>query len=210
MNRKNKPALYAVFLFSLFWGALSLAEAQYMHYNVDWQINTPVGNDFANKTSGWGARFEAGYCIHPQLSVGGFVTYHTNNKYIKRQTIRINETSSVTSDQQHSVFQLPFGATVKYTYANTSLFEPYAGLYTGTCFSEVASYMNIFKAYERKWGFYVAPEIGLNIFFTSGKKAGLRIAAYSSYATNKSEVLSYAVKGLNNWGARIGIVFMNR
>ena len=26
------------------------------YFNVDWQINSPFGQDFSKKTSGWGAR----------------------------------------------------------------------------------------------------------------------------------------------------------
>ena len=35
----------------------SLAGAQVvnnMYFNIDWDINSPFGNDFADKTSGWG------------------------------------------------------------------------------------------------------------------------------------------------------------
>lgn len=40
----------------------SLAGAQVvnnMYFNIDWDINSPFGNDFADKTSGWGAHGEA-------------------------------------------------------------------------------------------------------------------------------------------------------
>ena len=33
-----------------------------LHFNVDWQMNAPISTDFADKISGWGMNFEAGYC----------------------------------------------------------------------------------------------------------------------------------------------------
>lgn len=179
------------------------------YINIDWQLNSPISNSFANKISGWGAQAEAGYYVTPAFSVGGFVSYHTNNKYIGRSTIQIDETSAVTSDQQHSIFQIPFGAALRYTFGRetTNQFEPYLGAKVGTAYSEVSSYMNIFKAYERKWGFFVSPEIGMTFYTNPAKTFGFHVAAYYSYSTNKSEVLGYNVDGLSNWGFRLGIAF---
>ena len=70
----------------------SLAGAQVvnnMYFNIDWDINSPFGNDFADKTSGWGAHGEAGYYVVPNFAVGAFISYHTNNKYIDRQTLNV-------------------------------------------------------------------------------------------------------------------------
>ena len=38
------------------------------------------------------------------------------------------------------------------------------------------------------------------MYFTPQKQIGLHVAAYYNYATNKGEVLSYSIDGLNNWG----------
>ena len=75
----------------------SLAGAQVvknMYFNVDWQINSPFSQDFSDKTSGWGAHAEAGYYVIPNFSVGAFISYHTNNKYIDRQTLPVSSTSA--------------------------------------------------------------------------------------------------------------------
>ena len=77
----------------------SLAGAQVvknMYFNVDWQINSPFSQDFSDKTSGWGAHAEAGYYVIPNFSVGAFISYHTNNKYIDRQTLPVSSTSAIT------------------------------------------------------------------------------------------------------------------
>ncbi len=178
-----------------------------MYFNVDWQLNSPVGNSYADKISGWGAHAELGYYVMPYLSVGGFVSFHTNNKYIDRQTLNISETSTVTTDQQHSIFQIPFGAVARYTFTRESLLEPYISAKLGASYSEVSSYMNIFKEYDRKWGFYISPELGTTLYFTPEKRLGIHAAIYYSYATNKSNVLGYSVDGLNNWGIRLGVAF---
>lgn len=101
------------------------------YFNADWQINIPVSNSFADKASGWGANFEGGYYVSPNIAVGLFIAYSTNNEHIGRQTIDVTNTSTITGDQQHSVFQLPFGAAVRYSFARESQFEPYAAVKLG-------------------------------------------------------------------------------
>ena len=170
----------------------TLAGAQVLknaYFNVDWQINSPFGQDFSKKTSGWGAHAEGGYYVIPNFAIGAFISYHTNNEYVDRQTIPVNSTSVITSDQQHSIFQLPFGAQL------------------GASYSEMSTYMNVLKVYDRNWGFYVAPEIGMTVYFTPQKQIGVHMAAYYNYATNKGDVLSYHIDGLNNWGIRLGLAF---
>lgn len=188
----------------------SLAGAQVvqnMYFNADWQVNSPFSQSFSDKTSGWGAHFEGGYYATPNFSVGLFLSYHTNNKYIERETLPVDGTSAITGDQQHSIFQLPFGAAFRYSFNRASLFEPYIGVELGASYSEMSTYMNTFKIYDRNWGFLVGPELGMNIFFSSERRFGIHAAIYYNYATNKGEVLSYKVDGLNNWGIRLGLAF---
>ena len=72
------------------------------YFNVDWQFNAPVGNSYADKASGWGMNFEGGYYVMPKMAIGAFISYHTNNKYIDRQTLMLKSNSALTTDQQHS------------------------------------------------------------------------------------------------------------
>lgn len=186
----------------------SLADAQVLKntfFNIDWQVNSPVGNGFADKISGWGANFEGGYFVTDNFGIGAFISYHTNNKYIGRETLHLSSTSSVTSDQQHSIFQLPFGAVARYSFNRDGVLEPYVAAKLGAVYSETSSYMNFLKIYDDSWGFFISPEIGLNIFVTSN--FGFHIAAYYSYATNHSSVLTYSMDGINNLGFRVGIAF---
>ena len=82
------------------------------YFNVDWQFNIPLGNNFSNDVSGWGMNFEGGYYVTTNIAVGGFINFHTNNEYFSRRTIDLSPTLSMNSDQQHQMFTLPFGALV--------------------------------------------------------------------------------------------------
>ena len=186
----------------------ALAGAQVLknaYFNVDWQINSPFGQDFSKKTSGWGAHAEGGYYVIPNFAIGAFISYHTNNEYVDRQTIPVNSTSVITSDQQHSIFQLPFGMAARYQFNRGGAWQPYAGVKLGTEYAKVRSNYNIFESRNENWGFYVSPEVGLNVYpWAYGP--GLHLALYYSYSTNKADnVLTYNVDKLNNFGFRIGL-----
>ena len=81
--------------------------------NIDWQFNVPLSNNFADKASGWGMNFEGGYFVTPNLGLGLFLNYHSNHEYIPRETFKLGA-GDVTTDQQHTMFQLPFGAAARY------------------------------------------------------------------------------------------------
>ena len=71
------------------------------YFNVDWQFNIPVDNSFSNGASGWGMNFEGGYYVTPDIAVGGFISFHTNNEYFSRRTIHLSQTLAMNTDQQH-------------------------------------------------------------------------------------------------------------
>ena len=79
------------------------------YFNVDWQFNIPLGNNFSDGASGWGMNFEGGYYLTQDFSIGAFLNFHTNNEYFPRHTIALSETLSMSSRQQHQMFTLPFG-----------------------------------------------------------------------------------------------------
>ena len=177
------------------------------YVDVDWQFNMPINTGFADKPSGWGMSFDGGYYITDNIGVGAFITYSTNNEYIERQTMKLTETASLTTDQQHSIFQLPFGVSARYRFLPDAIVKPYISLKLGPQYSKIASYYNSFTSSDKSWGFYLCPEVGTTIYFTSSQTVGLHIALYYSYATNKSDVLIYGVKDLNNSGFRLGLSF---
>lgn len=177
------------------------------YIDVDWQFNMPIKTGFADKAAGWGMSLDGGYYVTDNIGIGLFMTYSTNNEYVERQTMMLTETSALTTDQLHSIFQLPFGVSARYRFLPDAIVKPYVALKLGTEYSKVSSYYNSFTSRDKGWGFYVCPEIGTTIYFTSSQTVGLHLALYYSYATNKSDVLIYDVKGLNNSGFRLGLSF---
>ncbi|MCH5329058.1 MAG: porin family protein [Coprobacter sp.] len=176
-------------------------------FHIDWQFNVPLGNDFAGVASGWGMNFEGGYYLTPNWGVGLFLDYHTNNEYVSTRTITLNDHSAVTMDQQHSVFQLPFGASLRYRFLPDSFIEPYAAVKMGAEYARTATYYNVYETRDKSWGFTVSPEVGMSLYPTSNHMFGFHLALYYSYATNRSKVLVYKVDGLNNFGFRLGLSF---
>lgn len=205
---KISVSLIAVLLVFLAVPATSNAQVvKNTYFNADWQINIPVSNSFADKASGWGANFEGGYYVSPNIAVGLFIAYSTNHKHVGRETLQLSNTSTITADQQHSVFQLPFGAAFRYSFNRESQFEPYAAVKLGANYGQMSSFMNVFKVYDNTWGFYASPEVGMNMFLTPAKQFGFHIAAYYSYGSNKGKVLVYDINSLNNFGVRVGVTF---
>jgi len=183
----------------------SVEEKRYF-FNVDWQYNFPLDNGFADKSSGWGMNFEGGYYLTPYWGIGAFLAFHTNNEYIPRETIRLAN-GAITTDRQHSLYQLPFGVSGRYRFLPASIVQPYIAVKAGANYSRVTAEYYIYETFEKCWGFYVSPEIGTDINFTRRGDIGLHVAAYYSYATNKADVLNYSVDGLSNFGLRVGLKF---
>ncbi len=175
------------------------------YYNVDWQFNVPLGNSFAGKASGWGMNFEAGCYPLPDLAVGLFLNYQTNNEYFSRRTIPVSSTSVLTTDQQHSLFQLPFGFSGHYRF-NDGVVQPYIGLKLGANYAKMSSDFSVYEVRDKTWGFYASPEVGMRIYPWSNG-VGLHLAAYYSYATNQGTVFDYHINNLTNLGFRLGVAF---
>ena len=111
------------------------------------------------------------------------------------------------TDQQHSIFQLPFGASVRYQFNRGGVCQPYFAVKLGAEYAKYTSFYNVFDSYQKTWGFYASPEFGLNIFPWS-YGPGLHLAIYYSYGTNKVDKLFYYnEKGLNNIGFTLGVSF---
>ena len=175
------------------------------YYNIDWQFNVPLGNNFSNVASGWGMNFEGGYYVTDDIAVGGFINFHTNNEYFPRKTIQLTNTLSVNTDQQHQMFTLPFGVLARYRFIEAD-FQPYVGMKLGACYSEFNDYYYIFMSDENRWGFYMSPEVGFN-WYPWPNSLGLHMSLYYSFATNKCDVMTYTQDCLNNFGVRLGIAF---
>lgn len=207
---KTAKYLKTALLCAVLLAAVRPAKAQLFpnsYINIDWQMNVPLGSSLADKASGWGMNFEGGYFVTPQIAVGPFISYQTNLQKIHRQTLDLGSGAALTTNQKHSVFQLPFGVTGRYNWLKNSVFQPYAGLKLGACYSEMSTYYYIIKQYTDTWGFYLSPEIGVSIFPVPSYRLGFHVALYYSYATNNGDVLTYSVNNLNNFGIRVGVSF---
>lgn len=183
------------------------ASPRKIHFAVDWQMNAPLSTGFADKISGWGMNLEGAYDVTSNFSAGAFVSFHTNHRYVDRQTIHLSPTESLTTDQQRSAFQLPFGVTGAYTFCTGSYVRLYVGVKLGTMFARNTTYFGTGGVYDESWGFYASPEIGLKIYPNRQKNWGFHVAGYYSYATNRTETLTGDIDGQGNAGFRLGILF---
>ncbi len=174
--------------------------------SVDWKFNAPLGSDFANKASGWGMNFEGGYFLSDNIGLGLFLNYSSNHKYVGQQLLAVNN-GVLYTDQQHTTFQLPFGAAIRYQFNRGGVWQPYFAGKLGAEYAKYTSFYNVFESYQKTWGFYVSPEIGINVFpWAYGP--GLHLAIYYSYGSNKvNKVFNYNDKGLSNFGFTLGVAF---
>ena len=188
-------------------GAVLPAQSQVSldaYYNVDWQLNVP-SNKYVDKVSGWGMNFDAGWYITPDFAIGAFMNYHTNNQYVDRAVVLVSDETAVYTDQQRSLYQLPFGVTALYRFIESD-WQPYAALKLGAEYAYTASYYNIYKSSRDSWGFYLSPEIGVR-WYPWANGVGLHAAAYYSFSTNKSKVMGAEFKDPSNFGIRLGVAF---
>ena len=202
-----KKILYIIAASAAIFAATAQAGAQMSkeyYFNGGWQFNGTLANDFAESAQGYGAYFEGGYFVTPMLAVGGFASFNTNNQYVPTKTYTFSDQSALTTDLTRSIYQVPFGATLRYRFMR-SMFQPYVEAKVGAQYSTQNIYMSTFVNQHENWGFYVSPEIGLTFFPFERTDFGFQVAAYYSYATNSSKAID--INGLNNLGFKLGIAF---
>ena len=202
-----KKILYIIAASAAIFAATAQANAQMskeFYLNGGWQFNGTLANDFAESAQGYGAYFEGGYFVTPMLAVGGFASFNTNNQYVPTKTYTFSDQSALTTDLTRSIYQVPFGATLRYRFMR-SMFQPYVEAKLGAQYSTQNIYMSTFVNQHENWGFYVSPEIGLTFFPFERTDFGFQVAAYYSYATNSSKAID--ITGLNNLGFKLGIAF---
>lgn len=202
-----KKILYMMAALATMLIATSQADAQMSkkyYINGGWQFNGTLANDFAESAQGYGAYIQGGYFVTPMLAVGGFASFNTNNEYVPRETYKFSDMSALTTDLNRSIYQVPFGASLRYRFLR-SMFQPYIEAKLGAEYSTQSTYMSTFVNRHDNWGLYVSPEIGMTFFPFERTDFGFQIAAYYSYATNRNE--SVDIKGLNNLGFKLGIAF---
>ena len=174
------------------------------YINAGWQFNGTVANDFVENASGYGAYIEGGYYITPMFAVGGFASFHTNNDYIPKQTYTVQDQSALTTDVDRSIYQVPFGLTMRTRFLRGEL-QPYLGTKIGAEYSTQSTYMSTFVNRHDNWGFYMSPEVGLVLFPFERTDVGFQFAVYYSFCTNKNS--DYDIKGIKNVGFKLGVAF---
>ncbi len=175
------------------------------HYvNGGWQFNGTLKNEVAESAQGYGAYIESGFYVTPMLAIGGFASFNSNDQYYPKQTYTFADKSALTTDLNKSIYQVPFGSTVRLRFAR-SMFQPYIEAKIGTEYSTQSTYMSTFVSRDDNWGFYISPEIGMTVYPFQKDDFGFQLAAYYSYSTNKST--TYNLKGINNLGFKLGIAF---
>ncbi len=175
------------------------------HYvNGGWQFNATLKNDVAQSAQGYGAYIESGYYLTPMVAIGGFASFNSNNDYFPKQTYTFDDKSALTTDLNRSIYQVPFGSTVRVRFLR-DVFQPYIEAKIGSEYSTQSTYMSTFVSRDSNWGFYISPEIGMTVYPFHKDDFGFQIAAYYSYSTNQSS--SYNLKGINNLGFKLGIAF---
>lgn len=175
------------------------------HYiNGGWQFNGTLKNEIAQSAQGYGAYLETGFYVTPMFAVGGFVSFNSNNQYYPKQTYTFDDKSALTTDLNKSIYQLPFGSTLRLRFMR-SMFQPYVEAKIGSEYSTQSTYMSTFVSKHSNWGFFVSPEVGLTVYPFEKDDVGFQLAAYYSYSTNKNS--SYNMNGINNLGFKLGIAF---
>ena len=174
------------------------------YINGGWQFNGTVANNVAESAQGYGAYMEGGYYVTPMIAVGGFASFNSNDQYYGKQTFYFDDHSALTTDLTRSLYQVPFGATLRCRFLWTEL-QPYIEAKIGTEYAQQSTYMSTYVSRHDNWGFYVSPEIGLSWFPFSQTDFGFQLAVYYSYATNSNT--AYNLNGINNLGFKLGVAF---
>ena len=174
------------------------------YVNGGWQFNGTLSNNVASSAQGYGAYMEGGYYVTPMIAIGGFASFNSNDEYFGKQTYMFEDNSALTTDIDRSLYQVPFGATLRCRFMRTQ-FQPYVEAKVGTEYASQSTYMSTFVNRQDNWGFYISPEVGVTFFPFEKTDFGFQVAAYYSYSTNRNK--SIDIKGLNNVGFKLGIAF---
>ena len=57
----------------------------FTYFNVDWQFNAPIAITLQTKQARLGYELRRWILYLPDLSIGAFINYHTNNEYISHR-----------------------------------------------------------------------------------------------------------------------------
>jgi outer membrane protein W len=202
---KTSYKITAVLIAGLFVAGMAQAQEGRLSLNLNYSINTPVGDfkDVVNKTSyrSWAASLL--YNINDKLAVGfgtGFQDFY--QKY-PRQVYKLEDGSDISAVVSNSVQAIPLLAQVQYSFTPQAAVQPYVGVGVGGNMVLYRQYVGEFSDSKNKFGFAARPEAGVYIPFRKGGPAGITLRADYNYMPVKYNDLN----GMDNWGAGIGVKF---
>jgi opacity protein-like surface antigen len=202
---KTSYKIIAVLIAGLFTAGMAQAQVGRLNVNINYSINTPTGDfkDFVNKTTyrSWTASLL--YGINDKLSVGfgtGFQDFY--QKY-PRQVYKLEGGGDISAVLSNSVQAIPLLAQVQYNFTPQAAVQPYVGVGVGGNIILYRQYLGEFGSSKNKFGFAARPEAGVFIPFRKGGPAGITVRAdYNYMPVNYNDL-----KGMDNWGAGIGVKF---
>ncbi|PZF72091.1 OmpW family outer membrane protein [Taibaiella soli] len=206
-----------LFILAMICGAQIVAQAQApaytIHYTRDifmgsWEIGVPTNNDFLNKTSAAGGRFEYRHMINPHVSIGVGLSWNSFEQHTSRKTYYSKDGgSAITTDVIKDIYTLPITAGVHYYFGDPhAKIKPYVGIGIGAQYSEQDVYFNIYNITYDNWGFCVRPEVGVIMPFN--ENVGGFVSAAYNVSTNKND--DFNISSLKHFAFNIGLAFSVR
>ncbi|HRP54941.1 outer membrane beta-barrel protein [Agriterribacter sp.] len=186
-------------------GSPLFAQQQKLTMNINYAVNTPVGNfksDIVDKTSFRGWNVNILYGVTDRLSLGleaGFADYH--QKY-PRQIYDIKN-GNISAVLTNSIQTIPVMVKGRYNLVPSGIVQPYIGVGAGGNFVSYNQYLGEFASGKSGIYFAASPEAGIMIPFS-------RHGASAFTAGAKYNFMPFAygdAKDLNNWGVYAGIKF---
>lgn len=192
----------------LFCGVCSLSaqDKSIAYFGLGWQYGSPFSNGFVNKPSGYGFYLEGGRYLNDKFSVGAFLNAQTNYEYTPRSSYPVGTSGTLTTDMQHGLYQLPFGVTARYRFL-TGRVQPFLALKVGANYAYAYTDVPTLRYYDKSWGAYFSPEIGVVAFPFGFRSVGFNLSAFYSFSTNESVPFLQGFNGVNTAGLRLGLIF---
>lgn len=200
---------YIVILIAVFLIGTHSAKAQAFKnlFGISWEISVPINNNnFLDKTSLAGGKFEYRRFINKKFSLGGFINWNSGYQYVPKATYNnADATQAVTTDMYKYLYTAPFGVSGHYYFSTRNLINPFIGLGLGAQYSEQNLYFNIYESTSKNWGFFVRPELGIIITPHPWHNMSFLLGSGYSFSTNQNNNLG--INNIQNLTFQLGLLF---
>ncbi|MBW7892805.1 MAG: outer membrane beta-barrel protein [Chitinophagaceae bacterium] len=191
-------------------GLWANAQDQKLTLNLNYSVNSPVGNfksNLVNNTSwrGWNANLL--YNVNHQFSAGLETGFNDFHQKFPREVYPTKGGGSISAVLSNSIQTVPLMVKGRYTLLPTGLIQPYVGLGIGGNIVSFNQYLGEFSS-TQKTGFYFAssPEAGISVPFQKNGSSAFTLGG-------KYNIMPFHYDGnknLDNWGVYAGIKFTIR